>query len=122
MFYIHNVPGRLRIRSEARKKNRTAADSVRVALSLIPGIGIVGINLITGSILINYNKLVVNYEDIVCLLDRRGYFDRGKALTNDACIENETIGIRTTIFKTMAGALIGKALADTPLSILGYLL
>ena len=122
MFYIHNVPGRLRIRSEAIKKNRTAADSVRVALSLLPGIGIVDINLITGSILINYNKQVVNYEDILCLLDRRGYCDRGKALTNDACIENATIGVGKTIFKTMAGALIGKALAETPLSILGYLL
>ena len=52
MFYIHNVPGRLRIRSEAIRKNRTAADSVRVALSLLLGIGIVDINLITGSILI----------------------------------------------------------------------
>ena len=122
MFYIHNVPGRLRIRSEAIKKNRNAADSVRGALSLLPGIGIVEINLITGSILINYNKQVVNYEDILCLLNRRGYFNRDKALTNDARIENANIGVGRTIFKTMACALIGKALADTPLSILGYFL
>jgi len=54
MFYVHNVPGRLRIRSEILKRNNLAADAAKIALSTIPGIGVVEINPVTGSILVHY--------------------------------------------------------------------
>jgi copper chaperone CopZ len=73
MFYIYNVPGRLRIRSEVLKKNHLAADSVRIALSTIPGIGVVEINSVAGSIIVDYNHNAVNHEDIISLLERKGY-------------------------------------------------
>jgi hypothetical protein len=73
MFYIYNVPGRLRIRSEVLKRNHLAADSVRIALSTIPGIGVVEINSVAGSIIVDYNHKAVNHEDIISLLERKGY-------------------------------------------------
>jgi hypothetical protein len=120
MFYIHNVPGRLRIRSEAVKNNPSAANSVKISLSSMPGIGVVDINLVTGGILIHYNKKTVNYRDIVSLLERNGYIDRSRAITNNDQFLIAP-GIGKTIFKTMTSVLIGKVLADTPLSILVFL-
>jgi len=73
MFYIHNVPGRLRIRSEVLKRNHLAANSVRIALSTIPGIGVVEINSVAGTIIVYYNHKAVNHEDIISLLARMGY-------------------------------------------------
>ena len=119
MFYIHNVPGRLRIRSEAIRKDPSAANSVKISLSSMPGIGVVDINLVTSSVLIHYNKEKVNYRDIVSLLEGSGHFDQPRVLTNGGKYLND-LGIGKTMFKTLTSVLIGKALADTPLSILGF--
>ena len=122
MFYIHNVPGRLRIRSEILKKNRFACDSGRIVLSTIPGIGVVEINSVTGSILIQYNHKAVNYEDIIFLLERKGHFDRTMASTNNKGIQSGALPVVQTILKSLVGVLIGKALSDSPLSFLGLFL
>ncbi|MGO9378988.1 MAG: HMA2 domain-containing protein [Dissulfurispiraceae bacterium] len=118
MFYIHNVPGRLRLRSEILKGNHFAADAVRIALSTIPGIGIVEINPVTGSILVHFNHQAVNPEDIISLLERKGYFDRTKANNADKIIYRGT----NTLIKSIVGILIGNALSDTPFSFLGLFL
>jgi copper chaperone CopZ len=83
MFYIHNVPGRVRIKTDVLRKNSGAADEIRKALSVIRGIGTVDINLTTGSILIHYNYEVVSCEEIVRLFENRGFFNRARAITND---------------------------------------
>ena len=118
MYYIHNVPGRLRIRSEAVKKNPSAANSVKISLSSMPGIGVVDINPLSGSVLIHYNKKTVNYKDIVSLLERSGYLDQPETLTNNDQLQNAH-SIGKTMFKTMTSVLIEKVLATTLLSIQG---
>ncbi|WP_420267249.1 HMA2 domain-containing protein [Candidatus Magnetominusculus dajiuhuensis] len=82
MFYIHNVPGRVRIKSDVLKRNPDAADEIRKALS-IHGIVTVGINAITGSILIHYRCDITDCETIVCILENGGFFDRTRAIDND---------------------------------------
>ena len=122
MFYIHNVNGRLRVRSEILKRSRFACDSVRIALSTMPGIGVVEINPVTGSVLAHYNRTTVNHEDIISLLERKGYLDRTKAYTDDKRIHNGTLTVGQKIVKPLIGTLIGMALNDTPLSFLAFLL
>lgn len=122
MFYIHNVPGRLRVRSEILKRNRFAADSVRISLSTMPGIGVVEINRISGSILVHYNHKVVNHEDIISLLERNCCFARNKANTSDESLQNVASTAGQTILKSIVGTLIGMALSDTPLSFLALFL
>jgi copper chaperone CopZ len=72
MFYIHNVPGRIRIVSEAIKRNPQAANEVRKGLSALAGVCTVHINLTTGSILIHYNPTTLAVEDILDILEMRG--------------------------------------------------
>jgi copper chaperone CopZ len=73
MFFVHNVPGRLRIRSKILKGNQLVADSMKIALSDIHGIGAVEINPATGGVIVHYNHKDVNHKDIISLLERRGY-------------------------------------------------
>jgi hypothetical protein len=121
MFYVHNVPGRLRIRSEILKRNNLAADAAKIALGTIPGIGVVEINPVTGSILVHYRHKAVNHEDIISLLERKGYLDRTKANANNKGMQNSAL-TEGTIPKSLVSIVIGMALSDTPLSFLGLLL
>lgn len=121
-YYIHNVPGRLRIKSPVIKNNKTVADELRKNLSILYGIATVDINLITGSLLINYNPKVIKYIDIVEILQRKGYFDMSKAITNDEYLYRAASKAGTIIGKSIFSTFTGMALQETPLSFLTILL
>jgi copper chaperone CopZ len=121
-YYIHNVPGRLRIKSPIVRRNDNAASEIRKALSEMSGIATVDINLTTGSILINYNPKVVKSKDIVALLQRKGYFDAGKAQTNDQYIKTAASKAGSVLGKAVLGTFVEKAFEGSALSIIGILL
>jgi len=106
MFYIHNVPGRMRIFSEPIKRNPRAADEVRMMLSTLTGVGTVHINLTTGSMLIHYNPRAIKAADIIAILERRGYFDRTKAISNDEYFKKGLSRVGEMIVKTVVGTFI----------------
>ena len=89
MFYIHNVAGRLRVKSDVFKKNFGVVDDIRKVLSTANGIGTVDFNMTTGSMLIHYNPAVITHRDILGLLETKGYFDRSKAVTSDEYLEGK---------------------------------
>ncbi|HYA15310.1 MAG TPA: cation transporter [Syntrophales bacterium] len=111
MFYIHNVPGRVRIISEAIAKNQPAADEVRKGLSTLEGVCTVQINLTTGSILIHYNPKAATVADIVDMLEQKGYFDRTKAISNDEYFTNGLSRVGTTVVKTVIDTFIGRTIS-----------
>ncbi|MGD0283549.1 MAG: HMA2 domain-containing protein [Dissulfurispiraceae bacterium] len=106
MTYIHNVPGRVRIKSDVLKRNPDSVDKIRKALSTIMGIGTVDINLTTGSILINYNPKVTNCEEISVFLKRGGFFDSSRAITNDEYLKEKVSKVMETLLMAVAGALV----------------
>jgi len=81
--YMHDVPGRLRIRTPMVKNNRAAADEVEMLLLSVTGVDKVDINLMTGSCLVGYDPERTTRDHIISLLSSRGYFDRSGAITND---------------------------------------
>lgn len=85
-YYIHDVPGRLRVKSPIIKRNKDAADEVERLVGMVDGVHMVDVNLLTGSLLVNYNPKIAKYHDIVNLLQTNGYFDHSKAITNDQYI------------------------------------
>ena len=97
MFYIHNVAGRLRVRSEMFKKNFGSVDEIREVLSTLRGIGSVDFNMTTGSILIHYNPDMLTHRDILGLLETRGYFDSSKSITSDEYWKAKTAKVMETI-------------------------
>src|SRR5271157_4001438 len=106
MIYIHNVPGRVRIKNDVLKRNSDSVDEIRKVLSTIRGIGTVDINLTTGSILIHYNPKVTNYEEIAGILKNRGFFDSSRAVTNDEYLKEKVSKVVETLLMAVAGALV----------------
>src|SRR5208283_6187264 len=106
MTYIHNVPGRVRIKSAVLKRNPDSVNEIRKALSTIVGIGTVDINLTTGSILIHYNPRVTNCEEIVVFLKRGGFFDSSRAMTNDEYCKEKVSVLVEAVLMAVAWALV----------------
>lgn len=120
--YIHNVPGRLRVRSPFLKRNPEAIDELKKALSTLNGIATVDINPTTGSLLVNYNPAQARHADIVGILEQRGYFDAKKAVTHDHYVKNFSVKAGETLTKALFGAVVEMALEGSPLSLLAILL
>lgn len=121
-YYLHNVPGRLRIKSPIIKNNKNVANELKKNLSTIYGIATVDINPTTGSVLINYNPKSVRHSDIVHILEQKGYFDASRAITNDEYIHKAASKAGAVIGKSIFSTFTGIALEGTPLSFLAILI
>lgn len=121
-YYMHNVPGRLRVKSPLVRKNQDIADDIRKSLSTMQGIATVDINLTTGSILVNYNPKTIHHEDIVSLLQRKGYFDKSKALTNDQYIHRAASKAGDVVGRAIFGTFLETALEGSALSLITLLI
>lgn len=121
-YYIHDIEGRLRIKSPKIKKNQTNIDELKKILSCVNGIATLDINPTTGSLLINYNPKLLKSSDITGLLQKKGYFDTSKAITNDEYIKNNVSKAGNFLTKTVIGASFETALAGTPFSFLAILI
>jgi len=121
-YYIHNVPGRLRVKSPVIKKNKDAEYDLKMALSTIEGIATVNINLTTGSLLVNYNPETLRSTDIINLLEQRGYIDTSKIITNDQYIHTAASKAGKIVGKAVFGVFAEKALEGSALSLIAVLI
>ncbi|HCC68867.1 MAG TPA: hypothetical protein DEP99_03165 [Nitrospiraceae bacterium] len=121
-YYIHNIPGRLRLKSPVVRKNQEVADEIRKMLGTMDGIAVVEINLLTGSILINYNPKAVQYKDIISLFQRKDYFDMSKAMTNDEYIQDITSKAGNIVRKAIFGSSVEKVFEGSALSLITFLI
>ncbi|MCX8030260.1 MAG: heavy-metal-associated domain-containing protein [Thermodesulfovibrionales bacterium] len=121
-YYIHNVPGRLRIKSPFLKNNKNAANDVVSSLNNLSGVDSIDVNLTTGSLLINYDLREIKHTVIVELLEGKGYFNSSEAETNDDYLHKTATKVGTFIGKTLFSTFAGMALERTPFSFLSLLI
>lgn len=120
-YYIHNVPGRLRIKTPLIKKNQSIAEDVQNLLRPLIGISSTSVNLTTGSIVINYDHKIITSKEIVNTLNYAGYFDLSKAITNDEYIKTAATSMGQVVVKTLFGAFVDSALEGSALSFIAIL-
>lgn len=120
-YYIHNVPGRLRIKTPLIKKNQSIAEDVQNLLRPLIGISSTSVNLTTGSIVINYDHKIITSKEIVNTLNYAGYFDLSKAITNDEYIKTAAASMGQVVVKTLFGAFVDSALEGSALSFIAIL-
>ncbi len=87
-YYVHNVPGRLRIKSPVVKHDGGAAAEMVRLLKASIGVKNVVVRVMTGSCLIHYDPAMTGPDDLVLALSKGGYFDPSQAITNDEHIRN----------------------------------
>jgi hypothetical protein len=85
-YYLHHVPGRLRLKTPFIKGDNDKAQEIRLFLKGIPGIHSTSANTVTGSLTIYYDPKEICPDSITHRLSRAGFFDRSKAITNDQYI------------------------------------
>jgi copper chaperone CopZ len=120
-YYIHKVPGRLRVKSPLVKSNQDKAVEVENLLKGCSGVHTVSVNPLTGSIIVNYDFKAVSDHSIVDLLEHHGYFRSDKALTNDEYIHGAVSKAGHVVWNAVLGSFVGLALEGTPLSFLSVL-
>ncbi|MBZ0159209.1 MAG: hypothetical protein K8G79_03585 [bacterium] len=94
--YIHDIPGRLRVRTPVIQRNPHLAQEVYGLLAVLRGIESVTVKVVTGSIVIHYDHKVIRSREIIAALTHAGYFDPTKAITHDdylhdACVKTGKI-------------------------------
>jgi copper chaperone CopZ len=72
-YYVHHVPGRLRIKTAGLKKNSSRARELKLCLEEMHGVLETDVSIITGSIVIKYDAEVVSSTAIMNNLHGQGY-------------------------------------------------
>jgi len=120
--YVHNVPGRLRVKHPSFKNKAVHYEVQRALVDMGHGIGTADFNATTGSLLIHYDPREIDHQDILRSLERAGFYHPEKAVTNDQVIHRATATAFSLVTKAVSGAFIDTALQGTGLSFLAILL
>jgi hypothetical protein len=99
--YIHDIPGRLRVKSPVLRFNYSAEKAIAALLNALAGVESVAFNGTTGSCLIYYDRSMTCRNDIVSVLSENGYFNPREAISNEEYLRNAA-----TKFLVLLSALI----------------
>jgi Heavy metal associated domain 2 len=105
---IHHVPGRLRVRVPAIKKNTNNAALLKGLLQAAPGVSAAEPNLTTGSIVVRYDPQSTSAALILALLTDRGYFQLTPAPATPV-VSAVSVRIRNKVAKAVFWYCLEKA-------------
>jgi hypothetical protein len=91
-------------------------------LNSIHGVTSTTPNLVTGSVVIQYDPQQTSSDDILHTLARAGYFDRSRAVTHDDLIHHAFSKTGKAIASILFGAVIQDQLEGSPLSVIAALI
>jgi hypothetical protein len=124
--YVHDVPGRLRVKIPFIKGNPAVARETEEIVKAMPGINSANANPVTGSIIVQYHSGGSSACEILDTLKRNGYFDPAKAKTSEQYIEEKCLMISQKMGKSFGKAMVGLAIertfSGTPLALLTVLI
>ena len=106
-YYIHQVPGRIRIQTPLLQNNPVKVKQFEGFIREIKGITSVETNPVTGSALLLYDERVLNCEQVIGILETHGYFNLSKAITSDGYLEKTTEKILKVTKEIIVGSLGG---------------
>ena len=121
-YYLHVVPGRERVKIPVIKGDEKRAQEVENLLKGLRGIDSVSAYSLTGSVVVNYNRDVLDSEVILKVLTQQGYFDESKIVTNDQYIKDAVSKAGQSIGKVLFGLAIEKVFEGSGLSFLTALI
>jgi copper chaperone CopZ len=121
-YYMHDVPGRLRVKTPLIKGKEGLAKHVENFLGQVNGVQSVLANTVTGSIVLIYDEKKVTSQILLDILKTRGFFDSSKAITNDQYIHRTASKAGHVLYKAVFGAFVESALQGSSLSLLTFLI
>jgi len=121
-YYVHQIPGRLRIKSPSIKGNQMEALTVEDHLKRVKSITSTSVNTLTGSVVVNYDCRMVTDREILSRLTDLGHFNPTQAKTSDEYIQGAFSTAGEIVWKAFFGSFVDAALAGTPVSFVSVLI
>lgn len=119
--YVHEVSGRLRVKSASMKGNVYKARELESELGGIPGVSSAIVNLTTGSVVVQYNPAMLKSKTFFEIFERHGCLDS----TATSFQQPFDRGIEKTghfLGKALLALAIEKVFEGTPLALLTVVL
>jgi hypothetical protein len=107
-YYIHYVPGRIRIQTPKLHENTVNAQQFEEIMKKIGGITAVETHTVTGSAIIHFDDKRINCEQIIGILETNAYFSLAHAETCDEVIEKATEKVLGVAEKIIVDSLGGE--------------
>ena len=120
--YVHHVPGRLRVRTPALKRNAQRAQDAEQYIKAIYGVTAAEANTVTGSIVIHYRRDILSADALLNALALRGYYHAETAQHADHQIQDMATRAGDAVGKMVFGLVVEKALERSAMMLIGALL
>lgn len=121
-YYVHQVPGRLRVKIPSLRSSPEQAWKIQELLDELNGVERSSVNPITGSVLVLYDRDRVDSEEILEALQDHGHFDQSRVVSSLDRDSDAFSKTQEVIGKALFGWAVGKALESTGLSFLTALI
>lgn len=117
-YYVHQVPGRLRVKSPFLKHKPIKCQRVVEHLEGRRGIDKVKVNHLTGSVVVHYDPEEIDEDGILNILEYDRLFDRSLAVRNDAHMDLAAARAGKVVGRAAFSYIVGRALENNGLSLL----
>lgn len=122
-YYVHHVPGRLRIKALRLKRNEQHGFAMRQALDSAHGVFDSEVNTLTGSVVINYDHHITTPHHIWDHLRQHGLIDAKLTLEHAGDAVSQTMhSAAQTAGKFAAGFVLEKVLERSAFALIGAIL
>jgi hypothetical protein len=123
--YVHHVPGRLRIKTPHLKRNHNRAAEVQSLLDTHTGIVSSQVNVLTGSVLISYDKALTTAEQIMAAMKDNKHLATEASLataTSNPRVTRTVSAVGDNVGKALFGFVVEKALERSAMALIGAIL
>lgn len=117
-YYLHDVPGRLRIKIPELRRNLHLAQELHRLLNSVSGVESTTANAVTGSIIVHYDPEITSSSSILTFLAREKYIDLAKAVSSEQHVEKALARAGQVASKALLGIALDRALQGSPFAIL----
>jgi copper chaperone CopZ len=121
-YYVHAIPGRLRVKIPLAKGRPDTAEEIQKLLKAIEGIDSTATNTTTGSFVINYNTKTLTSDKILSALSQKGWFDHSKMATRDDVLQETVSKVGSVVSRALVGLVLEKTFEGSMLSLLTVLI
>jgi len=120
-YYIHSIPGRLRVKTPWLKGMPERGSDLECLLKSCKGVTKTSTNPLTGSLVVHYDHKTVGEQSLIKILENSGYFQADQAMTHDQYIHGAASKAGKLVWNAVFGSFVGLALEGTPLAPLSIL-
>lgn len=120
-YYVHQVPGRLRVRIPEMRGHKHRAREIETILNT-DGVANVKANELTGSVVVLYNPAGVDHDQLLTILDQHGYYDHTRVISYDERIHRASHLAAQKVGRAIFGWAVGKAFERSGFGLLAALI